>query len=106
MKVLLSWLTELVNVTCSTDELAERLSISGFEVESINDLSQAIEGIVVGYVEKKFPHPDADKLSVCQVDIGKSELLQIVCGASNVKAGIHVLVATEGTYLHLSLIHI
>ncbi|MFM7394843.1 MAG: phenylalanine--tRNA ligase subunit beta, partial [Cyanobium sp.] len=79
--------------------LAERLSIAGFEVEAIEDLSARAAGVVVGVVEQRDPHPDADKLSVCTVNVGAAEPLQIVCGAANVKAGIHVPVALVGTTL-------
>ncbi|WP_413357384.1 phenylalanine--tRNA ligase subunit beta [Prochlorococcus marinus] len=99
MKVSLSWLNELVDIHCDVEELADSLSMAGFEVEELIDLSASLEGIVTGYVIDISPHPNADKLSVCKVDIGKSEAIQIVCGAKNIRSGIHVLVATEGTYL-------
>ena len=89
----------MVKIKSSVDELAERLSIAGFEVESLEDLSSNADGVVVGYIEKKDIHPNADKLSICQVNIGLDQNLQIVCGASNVKSGIYVPVATVGTNL-------
>ncbi|MFN9923327.1 MAG: phenylalanine--tRNA ligase subunit beta, partial [Cyanobacteriota bacterium] len=102
MRVSLQWLRELVH--CEPEalepaQLAERLSIAGFEVEEIEDLAARAAGVVVGFVEDRQPHPDADKLSVCRVLVGTAEPLQIVCGAANVRAGIHVPVALVGSTL-------
>ena len=102
MKVSLQWLKELVDGDGALLEpqlLAERLSVAGFEVEAIEDLAAASAGVVVGFVQACEPHADARKLSVCQVDIGGDQPLQIVCGAANVRAGIHVPVAPVGTHL-------
>ena len=92
MRVSLSWLNELVQVNEPVQELAQRLSMAGFEEEEIDDLSALAQGVVIGFVKEKDKHPNADKLSVCQVDVGGPEPIQIVCGAGNVRA--------------LSLIHI
>ena len=99
MRVSLQWLRELVACDLPTEELAERLSVAGFEVEEIEDLAARAAGVVVGHVQSREQHPNADKLSVCTVAIGAAEPLQIVCGAKNVRAGIHVAVATVGSYL-------
>ena len=102
MRVSLQWLQELVSApgqSLVADALAERLSLAGFEVDAIEDLSARAEGVVVGFVRDRQAHPNADKLSVCQVDVGSSEPLQIVCGAPNVRAGIHVPVALVGATL-------
>ncbi len=102
MRVSLQWLKELVSVKpeCLAPEpLAERLSIAGFEVEAIEDLAARASGVVVGYVEQREPHPNADKLSVCRVAVGSGEPLQIVCGAPNVRQGLHVPVALVGSTL-------
>ena len=99
MRVSLQWLRELVACDLPAEELAERLSVAGFEVEEIEDLAARAGGVVVGHVQNRDQHPNADKLSVCTVDIGAAEPLQIVCGAKNVRAGIHVAVATVGSYL-------
>ncbi len=99
MQVSLQWLRELVACDLAADVLAEKLSIAGFEVEEIVDLAAWAAGVLVGYVEQREPHPDANKLSVCTVAIGADAPLQIVCGAKNVRAGIHVAVATVGAYL-------
>jgi phenylalanyl-tRNA synthetase beta chain len=99
MRISLNWLKELVEVDLSPEDLAKTLTIAGFEVEDIEDRSTWAEGVVVGKVVECEPHPNADKLSVCKVDLGAEELANIVCGAPNVKANIFVPVATLGTYL-------
>ncbi|MEC4812887.1 MAG: phenylalanine--tRNA ligase subunit beta [Scytonema sp. PMC 1069.18] len=99
MRISLKWLQELVELKLSPEELAETLTMAGFEVEDIEDRRTWAAGVVVGKVVERQPHPNADKLSVCQVDIGKGENLSIVCGASNVRADIYVPVATVGSYL-------
>ena len=91
MRVSLQWLKELVTAPADAltpDGLAERLSLAGFEVEAIEDLAAQAQGVVVGFVAQREPHPNADKLSVCQVEVGASAPLQIVCGAANVRAEI------------------
>lgn len=99
MRISLNWLRELVEIKLSPEELAETLTMAGFEVEDIEDRRTWANGVVVGKVLERQPHPNADKLSVCQVDVGASETLNIVCGAANVRADIYVPVATTGTYL-------
>ncbi|WP_448564889.1 phenylalanine--tRNA ligase subunit beta [Trichothermofontia sp.] len=98
MRISLNWLRELVDVSLPPEELAETLTMAGFEVEAIEDRRAWAAGVVVGKVVKCERHPNADKLSVCQVDIG-TETLGIVCGAPNVRTNILVPVATIGTYL-------
>ena len=99
MRISLSWLQELVDISMSAEELAHLLTMAGFEVEEIEDRRSWADGVKVGRVVERVPHPNADKLSVCQVDLGAGELSQIVCGAANVKADIFVAVATVGTFL-------
>ncbi len=99
MKVSVSWLKDLVEFNNDIDELAEKLSMTGFEVESLEDLSAQAKNVVIGYVDEITPHPNAEKLKVCSVDVGLPKKLTIVCGAPNVKAGYHVLVAKDGAYL-------
>ena len=99
MKVSVSWLKDLVEFNNDIDELAEKLSMTGFEVESLEDLSAQAKNVVIGYVDEITPHPNAEKLKVCSVDVGLPNKLNIVCGAPNVKAGYHVLVAKVGAYL-------
>ncbi|MEM8503312.1 MAG: phenylalanine--tRNA ligase subunit beta [Cyanobacteria bacterium P01_D01_bin.1] len=99
MRVSVSWLRELVEFDFSPEALAEALTMAGFEVEDIEDRRSWADGVVVGRVVAKSPHPDAEKLSVCTVDIGASENSTIVCGAANVGADMCVPVATVGSYL-------
>lgn len=99
MRISLNWLRELVDIKISPEDLAETLTMAGFEVEEIEDRSTWAAGVVVGKILEANKHPNADKLRVCQVDIGKAEPLNIVCGAPNAKADIYVPVATIGTYL-------
>jgi phenylalanyl-tRNA synthetase beta chain len=99
MQISLNWLKELVDYTLTAEELAQTLTLAGFEVESIEDRSSWADGVVIGEVLTRSQHPNADKLSVCTVNVGGAEPLQIVCGAANVRAGIYVPVAVVGTYL-------
>jgi phenylalanyl-tRNA synthetase beta chain len=99
MRISINWLRELVKVERSPEELAELLTIAGIEVEEIEDRRQWADGVVVGRIVDRQPHPNADKLSVCQVDIGQEAPSTIVCGAPNARADILVPVATLGTHL-------
>lgn len=99
MRISLNWLRELVDIQLSAEELADTLTMAGFEVEEIEDRRTWADGVVVGKVLAREPHPNADKLSVCQVDIGAAEPSTIVCGAANVQAGLWVPVATLGSFL-------
>lgn len=100
MRISLNWLQELVELSLTPEQLAETLTLAGFEVEEIEDRRTWADGVVIGRVLECQPHPNADKLSVTKVDIGTAaELLSIVCGAPNVRADIFVPVATTGTYL-------
>jgi phenylalanyl-tRNA synthetase beta chain len=96
-----NWLSDYINHGLSANELADQLTMCGLEVESVEKLGSTFEGVVVGLVESKRPHPNADRLSVCMVNVGAELPLQIVCGASNVAPGQHVAVATIGTTLQL-----
>ncbi|WP_103669512.1 phenylalanine--tRNA ligase subunit beta [Pseudanabaena sp. BC1403] len=99
MRISLNWLRELVDCDLSPQELDEKLTMAGFEVESIEDRRTWAEGVVVGHILTAERHPNADKLQVCKVDVGAPEPLQIVCGAANARQGLFVPVATIGTYL-------
>jgi phenylalanyl-tRNA synthetase beta chain len=99
MRISLNWLRELVDIAIPPSELAEMLTMAGFEVEDIEDRRTWAEGVVVGKVLTRDPHPNADKLSICTVDIGQAHPSTIVCGAANVQAGLYVPVATLGTFL-------
>ncbi|HHA5709710.1 TPA: phenylalanine--tRNA ligase subunit beta [Staphylococcus aureus] len=90
------WLKEYVTIDDSVSNLAERITRTGIEVDDLIDYTKDIKNLVVGFVNSKEKHPDADKLNVCQVDIGEDEPVQIVCGAPNVDAGQYVIVAKVG----------
>lgn len=99
MLISYNWLRNYVNLDHVTpEELAEKITRSGIEVEGVEYLAPAVENIVVGYVKSCEKHPDADKLNLCQVDVGE-ESLQIVCGAPNVAEGQKVAVAKPGAKL-------
>ncbi|MBD0380046.1 phenylalanine--tRNA ligase subunit beta [Paenibacillus sedimenti] len=100
MKVSYQWLSEYVDVSGYTaEELAEKLTRSGIEVDIVEDRNKGVTNVLVGFVKSREKHPDADKLSVCIVDVGQDEDLQIVCGAKNVDAGQKVPVAVVGAVL-------
>ena len=85
MKISHNWLKNLVEITSTPEDLSEKLSIGGFEVESLEDCSENVNGVVLGKVLSVLKHEGSDKLSICQVDIGNSKNLQIICGARNIK---------------------
>lgn len=98
MIVTKNWLNEWIDLTdVSTELLLKTLNSIGLEVDR-HDAIRVADGVVVGFVEKCEKHPDADKLNVCQVNVGK-EVRQIVCGASNVREGIYIALATVGAEL-------
>ena len=99
MKVSQNWLKSLVEINTTPDDLSEKLSIGGFEVESLINCSENVKGVVLGKVVSVNKHKNSDKLSICNVDIGGSNYLQIICGAKNVKPNIYVFVATIGSHL-------
>src|SRR5258708_5082147 len=93
------WLRTLVDPPLTTDALAHLLNMSGLEVESCVSMAPPFNGVVVGRVLSVGKHPNADKLTVCQVDVGSGEPLSIVCGAPNVIAGIKAPCALVGARL-------
>ncbi|PCF36699.1 phenylalanine--tRNA ligase subunit beta [Staphylococcus delphini] len=90
------WLETYVDLDVSVEALAERITRTGIEVDDIHDFTKEIKNLVVGHVESITPHPDADKLNICQVNIGEDAPVQIVCGAPNVDADQTVIVAKVG----------
>ncbi|BAQ11685.1 phenylalanyl-tRNA synthetase subunit beta [Bacillus sp. OxB-1] len=99
MLVSTKWLNEYVNIEgIAVEELAEKITRSGIEVDSIIDRSHGMTNVVVGYVKECVKHPEADKLKICQVDVGE-ETTQIICGAPNVAEGQKVIVARPGAVL-------
>ena len=99
MKFPESWLREHVTVAASRDELAARLTAIGLEVEGVEEIGAALEGVVVAEILSAAKHPEADRLQVCQVSIGRGEPVQIVCGAPNARAGLKAPLATVGAQL-------
>jgi phenylalanyl-tRNA synthetase beta chain len=98
MIVTKNWLNEWIDLDgISAEELCKTFNAIGLEVDR-HEVIRVADGVVIGYVESCEKHPDADKLNVCQVNVGK-EVRQIVCGASNVRAGIHIALATVGAEL-------
>jgi phenylalanyl-tRNA synthetase beta chain len=99
MRISLNWLKEFVNIPDDPDTLAHKLTMLGLEIESIERPGAEIEGVVVGRILSIDPHPQADRLVVCRTAIGEGEPLQIVCGATNMKAGDKVPTAVVGARL-------
>lgn len=102
MKFSENWLRTFVDVPLSARELADSLTFGGIEIESVEAVAPAFEGVVVGEVQSLEKHPDADRLKVCQVRLSANAdapLLNIVCGAPNVRAGMRVAVALVGAKL-------
>jgi phenylalanyl-tRNA synthetase beta chain len=99
MKIVESWLREWVNPDLDTEALAERLTMAGHEVDGIELDGEGLAGVVIAEVLEVAQHPDADRLSVCQVSNGNNETLEIVCGAPNVVAGMKTPLATPGVTL-------
>lgn len=100
MRISYRWLSRHVDLGgIEPAQLAEDLTLSTAEVEGLKRFAPHLADVTVGYVQERSSHPDADKLSVCVVDVGGPERLQIVCGAPNVAAGQKVAVATVGTAL-------
>jgi phenylalanyl-tRNA synthetase beta chain len=100
MKVSLSWLSAHIDLShLSIPQLSDLLTFAGIEVEGIEQKGVNTDLIVVGQIQESIQHPDAEKLSVCQVDVGQDSLRQIVCGAKNFKVGDKVPVALPGAEL-------
>ena len=104
MRVPLSWLREYVETAATPAEIARRLTVSSLEVERVIEVGVADSGgnlghFVVGRVLAADPHPNADRLQLCQVDVGNPEPQQIVCGAWNFGAGATVAVGLPGAVL-------
>lgn len=93
MKVSKNWLNEYLTLDIEPKVIAEKIARTAVEIDSVKRPSEGLKKIVVGYVDSLVPHPDSDHLSVCQVDVGEEELIQIVCGAPNIAAGQKVIVA-------------
>ncbi len=99
MKVSEQWLREWVNPEIDTATLSEQLTMAGLEVDGIEPAAENFCGVVVAEISDFVPHPDADKLKICQVDVGDGEMRQIVCGAPNVFKGMKAPLATVDAVL-------
>ena len=94
-----SWLRTFCNPTMGTAELAETLTMAGLEVEELKPVAPPFTHTVVGEIKEAEQHPNADRLRICKVDVGQTELLNIVCGAPNARVGIRVPCALVGAEL-------
>ncbi|MBV1910495.1 MAG: phenylalanine--tRNA ligase subunit beta [Kangiellaceae bacterium] len=99
MKISEKWLRTWVNPNVSTEELVAVLTMAGLEVDGTEEMGIELAGILVGQIVEATQHPEADKLQVCMIDVGREEKLQIICGAPNARQGIKVAVATIGCVL-------
>jgi len=94
-----NWLRSMVDPKMNSDELAHLLTMSGLEVEEVEAVAPPFSNVVVAEVKEVAKHPNADRLNVCQVDVGTGTLLNIVCGAPNVRAGMKAICAKAGAVL-------
>ncbi|MEK7759324.1 MAG: phenylalanine--tRNA ligase subunit beta, partial [Pseudomonadota bacterium] len=99
MKISEQWLREWVAVRQNAKALAERLTLAGIEVGAVTPVAAPLEQVVVGEILSIAPHPQADRLRVCRVNVGMNAPLTIVCGAANAAAGLKVPAALEGAVL-------
>ncbi len=99
MKISLNRLKQYVDISVSVPELCDRMIMAGFEIESVEDLSETMRNIVVGKILAVTPHENSDHLLVCRVDVGSGEPLQIITGAQNVFEGAYVPAALDGAVL-------
>src|SRR5947208_2597820 len=99
MKFSVNWLREFVDLPARVDELAEVLTLAGIEIESIEQRGAKIDNVIVAQVTASSQHPNADRLSVCEVDDGSGTKRQIVCGATNYKVGDKIPLALPGARL-------
>ena len=99
MKISLNALKYYVDINVSVEELCDKMTLAGFEIESIENQGENIENVVAAKIVKITPHEDSDHLQVCQMDVGKDELVQIVTGAQNIAEGDLVPAALDNSYL-------
>lgn len=103
MKISYKWLKTYANIDLAPEEISKYLTDTGLEVEGVEKIETirgGLEGFVIGEVKTCVPHPDSDHLHITTVDVGQEQLLDVVCGASNVAAGQKVVVATVGTTIY------
>ena len=99
MKFTLDWLKEHLETTASAEDIGKALTMVGLELESLESQGKALEKFVVAKVVSAEPHPNSDHLNICKVDAGTGELIDVVCGAPNVKTGMKSVFAFPGTYI-------
>lgn len=99
MKISELWLREWVNPPLTAKELSAQLTMAGLEVDAVYPVAGQFNNVIVALVQSTAPHPQADKLTLCQVSTGNGSTVQIVCGATNVRAGLHVALAMPGAAL-------
>src|ERR1700743_1519852 len=99
MKISKLWLRDWVNFSLSDEELANQLTLAGLEVDAVNPVAGEFNQVVVAEVLSTKPHPNADKLTLCEVNVNRDKPLSIVCGASNVRPGLKVALAMIGAQL-------
>ena len=99
MLVSVNWLKDYVDVDVPVKELGDRMIMTGSNIETITEIGTGMSGVKLGRIDKIEKHPDADKLVVCQINIGEDDLLQVVTGADNIYVGAYVPVATDGSHI-------
>ncbi|EKD77916.1 MAG: Phenylalanyl-tRNA synthetase beta chain, partial [uncultured bacterium] len=99
MKISEYWLRQWTNPALTTEQLAEQFAMLGLTIDAIIPVAEKFSNVVVGEIISRVQHPNADKLSCCEVNIGEKTVLKIVCGAPNARAGIKVVVAKIGAIL-------
>ncbi|MCX7352645.1 MAG: phenylalanine--tRNA ligase subunit beta, partial [Proteobacteria bacterium] len=102
MKFSNQWLKKYLETDATPDDVATKLVELGLEVESVDDPSASLKGFVYARVVEREKHPNADRLSLCKVDAGTGQLIQVVCGAPNVKANMGVAFASVGTVIPIT----
>ncbi|UDG80939.1 Phenylalanine--tRNA ligase beta subunit [Candidatus Hartigia pinicola] len=93
------WLREWVNLTISSEKLANQITMTGLEIDDITSVSEQFDGVIIGQIVECKQHPDADRLHITKINIGNNHVLDIVCGAQNCRQGLKVAVATIGSML-------
>ena len=106
MIITLPWLKEHLKTNANENEIINKLTNIGLEVESVKENSGELSEFKIAKIIKAEKHPNADKLKVCDVNIGEKETLKVVCGAPNARDGLITIYAPPGAIIPLSLIHI
>ena len=96
MKITFDWLKDHLDTKLNEEKLLEQLTNVGLEVESVENLYEGLDLFKVAKIIKTEKHPNADRLKVCEVDIGEKELIKVVCGANNAREGLITIYAPPG----------